>query len=135
MSEAHSPVPLEYRTPADRVDLPLAWTQLSCRVGLVCWLCPLLLGVATFSTWLIFRWDALFGVGWGIIIFGTILALIGAISALVLLSTRWASSRKRFRDAVMPAIILLFLLASNFVVAFVMMLAVFDRSPKFHHGP
>jgi hypothetical protein len=77
----------------------------------------------------------LFGVGWGIIIFGTILALIGAISALVLLSTRWASSRKRFRDAVMPAIILLFLLASNFVVAFVMMLAVFDRSPKFHHGP
>jgi hypothetical protein len=129
------PVPLEYRGPVERLDLPPPWKLLSFRIAIVCWLLPLVAGVSTFLIWLIHRSEVLFGAGYIVILAGTGLAIIGGISSLVLLASRWATSRRRFHDAVMPAICLMLLIGSNFVVASVLIMEVINRLPPMHHGP
>jgi hypothetical protein len=129
-----SPLPLEYLGAVQPVDLPPARQNLSFKIAIGCWLVPLLLGTSVFILWLVFRWHWLFAAGWGVIVVGTVSAGAGGICALILLCSRWSVSREPSREAVAPAVCLIFLLASNFVVAIILMMAVI-RLANFHHGP
>jgi hypothetical protein len=129
-----SPPPLEYLGPVQPVALPPARDERTFKLAIVCWLLPLSFGIVTFLLWIFFRWDFLEMVGEWEIGVGTLLAILGGISALVLISSRWSRSGRQFREAVLPGLLLLFLLASNFVVALLLIITVVSEM-DFHKGP
>jgi hypothetical protein len=139
MSDETQPPTLEYTRA--RIVGPLPPVRRSPLVwfALGCWFLPLVAGVsiATAAARLRpyrsptsdytpnaadLRFEQLENWGLGIIIVGTVLFLAGAISVLTFVIRRWGSSARRWREISLPALVLVGLLLSNFVVAVLMMI-------------
>jgi hypothetical protein len=116
MSEPGLPI-LEYRGPATREPLPQARKALSYRIGLFCWYVPLLVGILVFILFEATRSDFLLICGLFASLGGAAMAGVGAICVLVCVATRWRRANDKWKEAVSPALRLIALLGSNFVVA------------------
>jgi uncharacterized membrane protein len=100
-------------------------TKLRCvRLILACWIIPLVAGVTDFLVWLFTRSDSLESFGAFILIVGTIAAAIGVIFAFYFAITDWRRGENPLVETLLPTVLLLVLVGSNFAVASAVMDAV-----------
>jgi uncharacterized membrane protein len=123
------PPTLEYRSLTEPEPLPPARRVILYRIGLLCWIVPLIIGVADFLAWLISRREFFVEAGVWIVGGGTAIAFVGGVCGLVFVITRWKRSGNKKREVILPALGLIGLLASNFGVAF-LLIALFAEIAK-----
>ncbi len=124
---------LGYADASLRPALPPPWRTATLRVVLACWAVPLVVGLALFGTALVLGREMPTSVGDAgemNIYAGTALAGVGGAAVVVFAAGRWCrAAGDRWRLVVRPALAGSALLASNFVVAalLIVILVVSDR--------
>ena len=126
-----------YATPEAARPRPAARRTASLRLALTCWAVPLLVGVAIYAASEVVRATAPAGAqmlfqhgpatyepfrrlayaGLLTIVGGTAATLLGVTAVAVFVATRWSAAVARTRQVIVPAVTVLVLLGSNFVVA------------------
>jgi Na+/serine symporter len=116
-SEARAAVPRLHYAAAERVNFLESTKDPYLRLALACWLVPLLLGITIFVVWLFRRSESLELAGLFTIALGTVLAAIGALLVLVFVFFNVQKAGRPKQATLLPAVLLLVLIALNFAAA------------------
>jgi len=119
-----------HSTPVIQHALPRHLRFLHCTrnlfvmLALACWIVPLICGLVVFAGWVVTRSEPLEFLGFVVLIAGTVAAGVGVALTICFVITNWKTSDNPIEATLLPGIVILVLIGSNFAVAAAVLRAV-----------